>query len=242
MKASAKVSFMSRQILVVDDDPHIREILVYALENAGLTPLPAKDGAQALQLWQQHTFDLIILDVHMPHMDGLQLCKEIRKTSSIPILFLSSKDEEIDKVLGLELGGDDYVTKPFSARELIARIHAILKRSSAHPPAHSDTPTSQPLQHGHLSLDVTRHLVQWQERSVDLTAQEFSIIHYLMTHPERVFTRELIMQHSYRMNIHVSDRTIDSHIRHIREKFAQTGCTTVIETIRGVGYRLGTCI
>jgi two-component system OmpR family response regulator len=232
---------MNRQILVVDDDPHIREILVYALENAGLNPFPAKDGLQALQLWQQHPFDLIVLDVHMPHMDGLQLCKEIRKTSSIPILFLSSKDEEIDKVLGLELGGDDYVTKPFSARELIARIHAILKRSCMSTPIHSDTPTSQPLQHGQLLLDVTRHLVQWHTHTIDLTALEFSILQQLLTPPERVFTRDIIMQHSYRMNIHVSDRTIDSHIRHIREKFAQIGCMTIIETVRGIGYRLGTC-
>lgn len=225
------------KILVVDDDPHIREVIHFALEKANFAITLAHDGQQALTLCSQSSFDLIVLDINMPEMDGLACCREIRKSSDIPILFLSSRDDEIDRILGLELGGDDYVTKPFSPRELVARINAILKRS--HPTPVSDK--SQTISYGQLVLDTEQHAVWWDNKPVALTATEFAMLIQFLKHPKRVFSRDVIMENAYQLNIHVSDRTIDSHIRHIRQKFADVGCESVIETQHSVGYKLSSC-
>lgn len=230
---------MSRTILVVDDDPHIREVVCFALERAGMQPVEAKDGREALQRFAEVQPQLIVLDISMPEMDGLDVCRHIRKDSDTPILFLSSRDEEIDRVIGLEIGGDDYVTKPFSPRELVARVAVILKRSNRSADA-AQTGT-QHWQHGRLTLDAEQHYARLGEADVELTATEFAVLRSLLQHPQRVFEREAIMRIAYPHNIHVSDRTIDSHIRHIRAKFSVLGCDTVIDTIRGVGYRIGAC-
>ena len=228
-----------KKILVVDDDPHIREVISFALEKAEMSVTLANDGKQALNSFEKISADLIVLDINMPEMDGLECCREIRKTSDVPILFLSSRDDEIDRILGLEIGGDDYVTKPFSPRELVARVNVILKRTQNNPSINNDEAIV--LAHGKLHLDNEQHSVWWDETKVSLTATEFAMLAQLLKHPKKVFSRDAIMQGSYQYNIYVSDRTIDSHIRHIRSKFSDVGCHKIIETQHGVGYRLSSC-
>ena len=229
---------MGRTILIVDDDPHILEVISFALEKAAMNVIQASDGQQALNQFAGGQFDLIVLDISMPELDGLEVCREIRKTSEIPILFLSSRDEEIDRIIGLEIGGDDYVTKPFSVRELIARIKAILKRSTMVAPVNDQDAL---LQHGGVRLEPKQHRVSYEGKDVPLTATEFSILKAFLAQPLRAFDRNNIIEKIYDLNIHVSDRTIDSHVRHIRSKFSALGCEKLIETVHGVGYRLGPC-
>jgi two-component system OmpR family response regulator len=228
-----------KNILVVDDDPHIREVISFALEKAGMSVAIAENGQQALDIFTASPSDLIVLDINMPEMDGLACCREIRKQSEVPILFLSSRDDEIDRILGLEIGGDDYVTKPFSPRELVARINAILKRTQAQQVTEESNDSC--LNHGLLSMNTEQHAIWWDEESIHLTATEFAILAQFMQQPARVFTRDSIMSSAYQFNIHVSDRTIDSHIRHIRSKLAAVGCKSVIETLHSVGYKLAPC-
>lgn len=230
---------INKKILVVDDDPHIREVITFALEKADMKVSLANDGKQAIESFSKRPVDLIVLDINMPEMDGLECCKEIRKTSEVPILFLSSRDDEIDRIIGLEIGGDDYVTKPFSPRELVARINVILKRSQNQYTAENQS--SATLEHGKLRLDTEQHAIWWDDISVSLTATEFAMLLQLLKQPKRVFSRDVIMNGAYQYNIHVSDRTIDSHIRHIRQKFSEVGCESIIETQHGVGYRLSAC-
>lgn len=225
-----------RHILVADDDPHILDIIAFALEKAGMRATLADNGQKALDAFAGTAPDLVVLDINMPDMDGLEVCKILRKTSEVPLLFLSSRDEELDRVLGLELGADDYVTKPFSPRELVARINAILKRTRSSPRATADT-----LRHGRLELCPERHTSLWDGQPVKLTATEFSILEMFLRQPRRVFTRDAIMDMAYGLNVVLSDRTIDSHIRHIRHKFAEMGGTSLLETVHGVGYTLGAC-
>lgn len=224
-------------IMVVDDDPAIRSVIVFALEKAGHRTHAVGDGRTALTQFLKEAPDLVVLDIGMPEMDGFATCREIRKASEVPILFLSARDEEIDRVLGLELGGDDYVTKPFSPRELVARVAAILKRSRG-----SGAPDdARRLARGVLSLDPDGYRTLVGERPVALTAQEFAILRVLMSRPNQVFDRERILEGAWPDAIHVSDRTVDSHVRNIRAKLGAAGCATVIETVHGVGFRLGPC-
>jgi two-component system OmpR family response regulator len=227
---------MAKTILIVDDDAHIREVLRFALQKAGFDVEEASNGVQALDMAQHHHYDCMILDIAMPEMDGLELCKKLRKTSEIPILFLSARDEEIDRIIGFEIGGDDYVTKPFSPRELVSRIHAILKRSS--PRIATESPAS--LQKGALRVDVERYCAFWHHTAIPLTATEFMLLATLLQHPEKVYSRDALMDSAYR-DITVSDRTIDSHIRRIRQKCAEYGALNVIETMHGFGYKMGSC-
>lgn len=228
---------MTHRILVVDDDLHIREVIRVALRKAGMTVNEAKDGREALTRFAADRPDLIILDIGMPELDGLDVCREVRKTSDVPILFLSARDDEIDRVLGLEIGGDDYVTKPFSPRELVARVNVILRRITRGPDAKEQTALSQ----GKLSVDPEQHVAEFAGTPLRLTAIEFGILRAFLTRPAVVFSREQIMNAAYQLNIQVSDRTIDSHIRNIRAKLAAVRCDNVIETIHGVGFKLGRC-
>lgn len=229
----------SKTILVVDDDPNIREVICFALQKASYHHEIATDGKDALDKAALHAPALIILDIGLPEMDGLDVCREIRKKSEVPILFLSARDDEIDRIIGLELGADDYVTKPFSPRELIARVGVILKRYGAPQTAHAaETPLRQ---HGLLALEKEERQVRVQDTEISLTAIEFEILSALMDRPKIVYTRERILEKAYKDNIHVSDRTIDSHIRNIRAKLAAAGCSDAIETVHGVGFRLGPC-
>lgn len=223
---------MPHRILVADDEPHIREVICFALERAGMSTVTARNGSEALQTVRRGGVDLAVLDIGMPEMDGLEVCRQIRKSSDLPILFLSARDEEIDRILGLEIGGDDYVTKPFSARELVARVNVILKRANGK----SEQPR---LAHGRLVLDSAAHVARFAGVPVTLTALEFAILRALLARPEVVLSREQLMVAAYGPGTYVSDRTIDSHVRNVRQKFAEAGCVSVVATVHGVGFKLG---
>jgi len=205
-----------------------------------MTVTEARDGKEGLARFATDRPDLIILDIGMPELDGLEVCRQIRKSSDVPILFLTARDDEIDRVLGLEIGGDDYVTKPFSPRELIARVNVILRRVGAREMNNHASETTA-LAQGALSIDPTQHVAAFAGTPVRLTAIEFGILKAFLGRPTAVFSREQIMSAAYQLNIQVSDRTIDSHIRNIRAKLAAVDCDDVIETIHGVGFRLGRC-
>jgi two-component system, OmpR family, response regulator len=226
---------MPKPVLVVDDEPHIREVICFALERAGLKTTTARNGAEALMAVQRQQPSLLVLDIGMPELDGLEVCRQLRRTSTVPILFLSARDEEVDRIVGLELGGDDYVTKPFSPRELVARVKAILKRTENHGAPMVDTV----LERGKVRLDRGAHEVTHDGVQVPLTALEFAIMAALLGRPALVFSREQLIEAAYGPQIHVADRTIDSHVRNIRAKFATAGCDVVITTVHGVGFKLG---
>ncbi len=226
-------------ILVVDDDPHIRDVICFALKKDGFTTVEAEDGEQALKRFQETRPDLVVLDIVMPELDGTEVCKALRRTSAVPIIFLSSRDDEVDRILGLELGGDDYVTKPFSPRELAARARAILRRGKSEGRETAEADTSR-LEHGRLRLDADRYAAFWQGQEVVLTLTEFSILRTLLAHPGKVFNRDQLMDGGYQDYRVVSDRTIDSHVRRVRAKFKSLGADP-IETLHGIGYRLGPC-
>ncbi len=230
---------MAQQILVVDDDPHIRQLLVFAMAKAGFETREAADGEAALEAVALTPPDLIVLDINLPRMNGLDVCRRVRAQSTVPILFLSSRDDEIDRVLGIELGADDYVVKPFSPREVVARVTAILRRTAAHP-----APPTQGarIARGRLSLDLEAWSATWGGEDVVLTVTEFSILSTLAAAPTRVFTRDSIIDRLRGPGFAVTDRTIDSHIRNLRGKFARLNGVDLIETRAGVGYRLGACL
>jgi two-component system, OmpR family, response regulator len=230
---------LTHRILAVDDDLHIREVIRVALRRAGMTVVEARDGKEALARFTGEPPDLIVLDIGMPELDGLDVCRQVRKTSDVPILFLTARDEEIDRVLGLEIGADDYVTKPFSPRELVARINAILRRVA--PRDAEARPSQAALGQGALSIDPAQHIAAFAGQPLRLTAIEFGILKAFLGRPTAVFSREQIMAAAYQLNIQVSDRTIDSHIRNIRAKLAAVDCDNAIETIHGVGFKLGRC-
>ena len=226
-------------ILVVDDDPHIRDVICFALKKDGFLTIEAENGERALQRFRETQPDLVVLDIVMPELDGTEVCKTLRRSSTTPIIFLSSRDDEVDRILGLELGGDDYVTKPFSPRELVARVRAILRRGKEE---RRDTavPGGQWLEHGRLRLDLDRYAACWQDQEVVLTLTEFGILRTLLSHPGKVCNRDQLMDGGYPDYRVVSDRTIDSHVRRLRAKFKAVGADP-IETLHGVGYRLGPC-
>lgn len=230
-------------ILIADDDLHIREVVKFALEMAGFSTAQAADGRETVELFSALQPDLLILDIIMPEMDGTEVCKQIRSNSKTPIIFLSSRDEEVDRIVGLELGGDDYVTKPFSPRELVARVKAVLRQSEKPDPVVDTTvkqETARTLRHGRLELDPDRFEVHWDGKPVVLTITEFGIVRTLLSYPGKVFTRDELISSAYTYDNIVTDRTIDSHVRRVRQKFAATGADP-IETVHGLGYRLGPC-
>ncbi len=229
---------MSKRILIADDEPHIREVIEFALQNAGLETVLVRDGVEAVAAFEKQIPDLIVLDVGMPNMDGLEVCRTVRKVSDCPILFLSARDEEVDRIVGLEIGGDDYVTKPFSPRELVARVNAILKRAGQN---NSQNSEDEILNHGILILDKGRREVRIREIAVELTGTEFDILAVLMARPGIVFNRSTLLDRAWADNIHVSDRTIDSHVRNLRAKLREVGCGDAIRTVHGVGFQLDRC-
>lgn len=227
------------RVLIADDDPHLREVVRYALARDGHDVREAKDGAEALRMATVEPPDLIVLDIVMPLMDGLEACREIRRKSVVPIVFLSSRDEELDRVLGLEMGGDDYLVKPFSTRELCARVKAVLRRARPVPPT-DETPT---LRHGPIRMDTVEHRVVVEQdgslHEVILTVTEFSLLRVLMSRPGRAFSRDELTDRAYGDGYHLAERTLDSHVRRIRAKLRERGVDP-IETVHGLGYRLGT--
>jgi two-component system OmpR family response regulator len=238
--AALNMTVMPSTILVVDDDPHIRQLLAFALTKAGLAVVEAGDGEEAMSRVEAGGADLVVLDINMPRMDGIEVCRRIRAKGELPILFLSSRDEEIDRVLGIELGADDYVVKPFSPREVVARVQAILRRTASRPSATSATDGA--LAHGRLSLEPDAWRAAWDGTEVTLTVTEFGILRTLATSPAKVFSRDAIIDRLHGPGFAITDRTIDSHVRNLRGKFAGVGGHDVVETRAGVGYRLGACV
>lgn len=229
---------MPRTILIADDDPHIRELLAFAFAKAGLDTIEVDDGNAVIDAVARQRVDLVVLDINMPRMDGLETCRRLRSAVDIPILFLSSRDDEIDRVLGIELGADDYVVKPFSPREVVARSMAILRRVTPRVP---ELGRGTRIDHGQLTLDTDGWRARWAGSEVPLTVTEFSILRTLAIMPAKVFSRDAIIDRLHGPGFAITDRTIDSHIRNLRGKFAKVGGTDVIETRAGIGYRLGSC-
>ena len=222
-------------ILVADDDTQIRDVVRIALSQAGFGVAEAADGRAALEMAESLRPDLIVLDIGMPEMDGLAVCRALRKTSDVPVLFLTAQADEVDRIVGLELGADDYVPKPFSPRELVARVRAILKRTQT---AVADQAV---LRRGVLSVDPARHLCHVADKPVTLTAREMELLERLMSRPDNVMSRPQLVDAIYGTNVHVSDRTMDSHLRNLRAKLGKGGCADAIETVHGVGIRMGAC-
>ena len=222
-------------ILVADDDAQIRDVVRIGLTQAGFGVAEAMDGRAALETAESLRPDLIILDIGMPEMDGLEVCRALRKTSRVPILFLTAQADEIDRVVGLELGADDYVSKPFSPRELVARVRAILKRTQG------EVTAQTVLRRGILSVDPARHLCHVNDAAVTLTAREMDLLERLIARPDHVMSRPQLVDAIYGTNVNVSDRTMDSHLRNLRSKLGEAGCPDAIETVHGVGIRMGAC-
>jgi DNA-binding response OmpR family regulator len=222
-------------ILLVDDEDSVQKLLTYPLERDGFRVVPAHDGEEALDRFGQERVDLVVLDVMLPRLDGLEVCRKLRATSSVPILMLTARDDELDKVLGLELGADDYMTKPFSVREFRSRVRALLRRAAAprHEPGGDDV-----IQADGLRIDPARRRVTVDGREVELTYVEFELVRALAERPGRVFTRQALLERLWGDSDYRDPRTIDVHIRHLREKLEQDARRPAyIFTVRGVGYR-----
>jgi len=228
---------MAQTIALVDDDRNILTSVTMALEAEGYDVSTYADGDEALTGLTQTPVDLAVLDIKMPRMDGMELLGKLRNSSQMPVIFLTSKDDEIDEVLGLRMGADDYITKPFSQRLLIERIRAILRRSEAEQLS-QDGESDSVVRRGDLVLDPIRHLCTWLDHEVTLTVTEFLILEALAQRPGHVKSRDQLMDAAYGENIYVDDRTIDSHIKRLRKKFRDTDDNfSQIETLYGIGYR-----
>ena len=226
---------MSTTIALVDDDQNILASLSAALSDEGYTVETFTDGAEALEGLSRRPADLAILDIKMPRMDGMELLSELRRRDSLPVIFLTSKDDEVDEIMGLRLGADDYIKKPFSQRLLMERIRAVLRR---HETGGRDDTNNEVMRRGELILDPARHLCTWKGDEVNLTVTEFLIVESLARHPGHVKNRDQLIDAAYGENIYVDDRTIDSHIKRLRRKFREANKDfTAIETLYGVGYR-----
>ncbi len=226
---------MRQTIALVDDDRNIRTSVSMALEAEGFDVRTYADGDEALRGLTTTPADLAVLDIKMPRMDGMELLDRLRQRSKTPVIFLTSKDDEIDEVLGLRMGADDYITKPFSQRLLIERIRAVLRRFEID---QSDAIVAKATVRGNLMLDPQRHLCQWRDQEVNLTVTEFLILQALASRPGHVKSRDQLMDAAYGENIYVDDRTIDSHIKRLRKKFKLVEPEfEQIETLYGIGYR-----
>jgi two-component system, OmpR family, response regulator ChvI len=231
---------MTATIALVDDDRNILTSVSIALQTEGFLTRVYSDGESALKALIENPPDLAVLDIKMPKMDGLELLRRLREKSAIPVIFLTSKDDELDEALGLAMGADDYIAKPFSQRLLIARIRAILRRTEPSQPNVEGGPQepAEILERGRLTMDPARHRVTWGGTNVTLTVTEFLILETLAQRPGIVKTRNQLMDAAYQDDIYVDDRTIDSHIKRVRRKFRQVDSEfDAIETLYGAGYR-----
>jgi DNA-binding response OmpR family regulator len=227
----------SPRILLVDDEQSIQTLLSYPLQKDGYDVVCASDGREALARFGESTFDLVVLDVMMPRLDGLEVCRRLRAKSTVPIIMLTARAEEVDKVVGLELGADDYITKPFSMREFRSRVKAALRRSSwaQRPAEHGD---DRPLEVGDMRIDFAKRTVRVRGEDVQVTYVEFEILRALACNPGRVFTREMLLTRIWGDSAFRDPRTIDVHIRHLREKIElDAKDPEYLFTVRGVGYR-----
>ena len=226
---------MGQRILLIDDEQHIADVVVYILEEHGFTCDVALDGDTGLARFIAHPPDLVLLDLKLPGLSGLDLFRSLRqRRPDIPVIMLTSLSEETDRILGLELGADDYVTKPFSARELAARVRAVLRRAG---PRHPDA--SETLRHGPLVLDAVAFEVRYCDQHIEVTRPEFRLLRELVRHPARVFTRDALLDRIYEDGHAVTDRTIDTYVKRLRKKLAAARADLdPIQTVYGMGYKL----
>ncbi len=223
------------RILLVDDEQSVQTLLAYPLRKEGYEVVSALDGREALARLREHSFDLVVLDLMLPHVDGFEVCRQVRARSSVPIIMLTARAEEIDKVLGLELGADDYITKPFSVREFRSRVKAVLRRAALSRP---DEALEEPLENGDLRIDFERRTVSNAGQEVRLTYVEFEILAALARNPGRVYNRMVLLERVWGDASYRDPRTVDVHIRHLREKLeTEPKRPELIHTVRGVGYR-----
>jgi two-component system, OmpR family, response regulator len=227
----------TKHILLVDDEKRIREVVEYALVKAGYRVTALSEAEPALDLLASEAPDLVVLDIGLPGMDGLELCRRIRARGATPVLFLSARAEEVDRIVGLELGGDDYLVKPFSPRELVARVRAVLRRfGAAESPRVEAKSPPRVLRSGRLEIDPERFDVRWDDNPIALTATEFALLSALYERPGIVLSRAQLSERAYKTDIHVTERTLDTHVRRIRAKFREFGADP-IATVHGVGYK-----
>jgi two-component system response regulator VicR len=223
------------KILVVDDEPPIVDMLAYNLKRANYEVLIARDGEEALIQARQGQPDLIILDLMLPRLDGLEVCRALRHERDVPIIMLTARDAEVDRVVGLELGADDYVVKPFSVRELMARIKSVLRRAAPR----SIEAVPEPIRVGPLTVDAARHEVHWHASELDLTALEFDLLHMLARHAGQVLSREQLLEQVWGYDYYGDLRVVDAAIKRLRAKLRRAAPDDeTIRTVRGVGYKL----
>lgn len=222
------------RILVVDDEPSITEFVGYALKKEGFQPDVVDNGEDALAMAQENDYDLFVLDIMLPGMDGYELCRRLRTKTSAPVLFLSARDTELDKVVGLEIGGDDYLAKPFGVRELIARVRALLRRSQGN----ELTPNSHAITASGITLDEDAHTATGPAGDIDLTPREFELMADLMKNAGKVVSREELLRDAWGWEYLTETKTVDTHIKRLRDKIEQAGYDPgLVETVRGYGYR-----
>jgi two-component system response regulator RegX3 len=226
---------VASRVLIVEDDEGIREMLKYNLNAAGFAVQEAGDGAIGLRTARTAKPDLILLDLMLPGMSGIDFCRALRKTSRVPIIMLTAKDAEIDKIVGLELGADDYITKPFSIREVLARVHAVLRRSEPEPAEAASIPEEDVI--GDFKIDRAARKVTLGSHEVKLTTREFDLLSFLLANPNRAHTRETLIDRVWSAEFAGERKTVDVHIRWLRQKFSGRAPFEIV-TIRGVGYRL----
>jgi DNA-binding response OmpR family regulator len=225
----------SSTILLVDDEDSVQKLLAYPLERDGYRVLQARDGQEALDRFNAEHVDLVVLDIMLPRLDGLEVCKRLRAESSVPIIMLTARDDELDKVLGLELGADDYITKPFSIREFRSRVRALLRRAAA---PRRDPREDEVIESDGLKIDLARRVVEVRGGAVQLTYVEFELLRILASNPGRVYTRQMLLEGLWGGSEYREPRTIDVHVRHLREKLERDAREPeLIFTVRGVGYR-----
>jgi len=224
----------SPTILLVDDEDAIQKLLSFPLQKDGYRVVEARDGETALRRFDEEAVDLVILDLALPKLDGLEVCRRLRAHSAVPIIMLTARDEEIDKVIGLEIGADDYITKPFSIREFRSRVRALLRRASLAP-----ANAGEAIEVGPLRVDRARRRVEVEGKAPDLTYVEFELVRILAEQPGRVFSRSDLLEKIWGSSQYRDPRTVDVHVRHLREKLERDpGKPELILTVRGVGYRL----
>ncbi len=223
----------NKKILIVDDDENICELLRLYLEKDGFTTFVAHDGGQALSAVQINKPDLILLDIMMPVLDGWQVCREIRKTSNVPIIMLTAKGETFDKVLGLELGADDYITKPFDSKEVVARIKAVLRRTSEN----DKSDGMREVRYDNLRINITNYELEVNGEQIDTPPKELELVYHLASNPNRVYTRDQLLDEVWGFDYYGDSRTVDVHIKRLREKLEGISDKWSLKTVWGVGYK-----
>jgi len=233
------VANRQHSVLLVDDERVLADTVAYNFRREGYRVLLAADGEQGLRVARAERPNIIVLDIMLPRLDGFEVCRILRRETDVPILMLTAREGEADTVLGLELGADDYLTKPFSMRELLARVKAMLRRSEAVHARADGIPVRSPLEVGDLRIDATRHAVEWRGQSLDLTPKEFDLLLFFARHQGAVLNRTLLLERVWGYEVPIDTRTVDVHVRWLREKLeVDPSKPRHLQTVRGIGYRL----